>query len=254
MQRNLLVLFLAVALGSALHAAHVPGRQSQDVLEFAAAQQQFQQLMLAQPKTVEDIQKAREMYAERLLGLVEKYPKSPLAIDALTLIVEFDAGEANEGGMTFCKAVDILVRDHLKSNKLGQVCMALGSSAAPDAERLLRAIVDKNPSRDLQGAACYNLALCLKKQSEKVPPGDKPAEKPAKEAEDLFERVLKKHASVKSLQGKLGDLAKDELFAIRNLAIGKMAPDILGKDLDGKAFKLSDYRGKVVVLHFWSTY
>ncbi len=34
------------------------------------------------------------------------------------------------------------------------------------------------------------------------------------------------------------------------IAIGKMAPDIVGKDLDGQEFKLSDYRGKVVMLDF----
>jgi cytochrome oxidase Cu insertion factor (SCO1/SenC/PrrC family) len=33
--------------------------------------------------------------------------------------------------------------------------------------------------------------------------------------------------------------------------IGKVAPDIEGVDVDGKKFKLSDYRGKVVVLDFW---
>ena len=37
----------------------------------------------------------------------------------------------------------------------------------------------------------------------------------------------------------------------RDLEIGKVAPDIQGEDVDGKAFKLSDYRGKVVVLDFW---
>ena len=34
-------------------------------------------------------------------------------------------------------------------------------------------------------------------------------------------------------------------------AIGHEAPDIEGEDLDGNKFKLSDYRGKVVVLDFW---
>lgn len=38
------------------------------------------------------------------------------------------------------------------------------------------------------------------------------------------------------------------------LAIGKMAPDIVGEDIDGKAFKLSDYQGKVVVLDFWGNW
>jgi peroxiredoxin len=40
-------------------------------------------------------------------------------------------------------------------------------------------------------------------------------------------------------------------FAVRALSIGKTAPDVSGKDLDGNEFHLSDYRGKVVVLTFW---
>ena len=51
-----------------------------------------------------------------------------------------------------------------------------------------------------------------------------------------------------------GDLADGYLFEIRNLAIGKVAPDIEGEDLDGKKFKLSDYRGKVVVIDFWGNW
>lgn len=34
-------------------------------------------------------------------------------------------------------------------------------------------------------------------------------------------------------------------------AIGDIAPEIEGPDLDGETFRLSDYRGKVVVLDFW---
>ena len=31
----------------------------------------------------------------------------------------------------------------------------------------------------------------------------------------------------------------------------EVAPDIAGVDLDGVAFKLSDYKGEVVLLDFW---
>ena len=34
------------------------------------------------------------------------------------------------------------------------------------------------------------------------------------------------------------------------LSVGKTAPDIVGRDLDGRPFKLSDYRNKVVLLTF----
>ena len=35
------------------------------------------------------------------------------------------------------------------------------------------------------------------------------------------------------------------------LEVGQVAPDIVGADFEGVAFKLSDYRGQVVLLDFW---
>ena len=49
----------------------------------------------------------------------------------------------------------------------------------------------------------------------------------------------------------LGEYADRALFEIENLTVGKIAPDIEGEDLDGEPFKLSDYRGKIVMLDFW---
>jgi cytochrome oxidase Cu insertion factor (SCO1/SenC/PrrC family) len=37
-------------------------------------------------------------------------------------------------------------------------------------------------------------------------------------------------------------------------AVGHPAPDIEGKDVDGKPMNLRDFRGKVVLLDFWATY
>jgi hypothetical protein len=45
--------------------------------------------------------------------------------------------------------------------------------------------------------------------------------------------------------------AKEALFEVEQLAIGCQAPEIEGVDVEGVAFKLSDYRGKVVLLDFW---
>lgn len=59
---------------------------------------------------------------------------------------------------------------------------------------------------------------------------------------------------------KAAELTKDSRLASRargaingreKLAVGMAAPEIEGEDLDGVAFKLSDYRGKVVMLDFW---
>jgi thiol-disulfide isomerase/thioredoxin len=67
---------------------------------------------------------------------------------------------------------------------------------------------------------------------------------------------LSKNYADKEYEGGItfGDLAKSALFEIKNLSVGKIAPDIAGEDLDGAPFKLSDYRGKVVMLSFWATW
>jgi hypothetical protein len=38
------------------------------------------------------------------------------------------------------------------------------------------------------------------------------------------------------------------------LGVGTAAPEITGEDIDGVSFRLSDYRGKVVLLDFWGNW
>ena len=71
------------------------------------------------------------------------------------------------------------------------------------------------------------------------------------EIEMLLTKVKDDYGDVKTRRGTLGEMAENELFVIQHLSIGSTAPDIVGEDLDGEEFKLSDYRGKVVMLDFW---
>src|SRR5262249_39649419 len=150
------------------------------------------------------------------------------------------------------KALDLLVKDHIDSRKLATVCRTITNSGTNRVESLLRKILDKSPHKDVQGTACMSLAEYLKGKAELTKGSDQ--EKFNKEAEALFERVIRDFAEVKSLRRRLGESAKHELFEMRNLAIGKKAPEIAGEDIDGKKFGLSDYLGKVVVLDFWGNW
>ena len=47
-----------------------------------------------------------------------------------------------------------------------------------------------------------------------------------------------------------GDLARAMSFELNNIVPGKPAPEIEGTDADGKSFRLSDFKGKVVLLIF----
>ncbi|MEO2090267.1 MAG: TlpA disulfide reductase family protein [Gemmataceae bacterium] len=73
------------------------------------------------------------------------------------------------------------------------------------------------------------------------------------EAIKAFEELADKHGSEEVIKGlTCGEFARSSVFAIKNLTVGKVAPDIEGEDLDGVKFKLSDYKGKVVVVTFWA--
>jgi thiol-disulfide isomerase/thioredoxin len=140
----------------------------------------------------------------------------------------------------------------MKPERLIQLCQTLSRSGGTGGEALLRALLEKDARRDVQGMACLALAQALKNRADGMSEKEaKDAEKLRKESEDLFERAGDKFADVKYGRGKIGDTAKTELFELRHLSVGKEVPEIEGEDADGKKFKLSDYRGKVVLIDFW---
>jgi thiol-disulfide isomerase/thioredoxin len=98
----------------------------------------------------------------------------------------------------------------------------------------------------MQAQACLGLALLIREKAAGASPEQ--AARLTAEAEELFERVVSKYADVKAATEK----ARAELHEIRHLTIGKTMPNIKGKDSADREFKLSDCRGKVVVLTFWA--
>src|SRR5207248_10485836 len=102
----------------------------------------------------------------------------------------------------------------------------------------------KNPDKAARGQAALGIAWEAKRKFAAAEYRNQPdADKLADEAEKAFEVVLKDYADsprlIRDNSGTLGEVAKQELFELRNLRVGKVAPDIDGEDLDGAKFKLS---------------
>ncbi len=194
-----------------------------------------------------------EKYAGRMLKIAEGDPKDTAALDALVWIMQ-NAGYGAEAN----KAIDLLLKDHIDNPKIDSVCGNLAYSDSASAEKFLRTAMEKSPHRSVQGQAAYALGRFLQRRSQRhrglgFNPFAKQADPKtaAAEAEKLFEQVAEKYGDLPHYRGSLAKAAQGDLFEIRNLVIGKVAPDIEGEDIDGKTFKLSDYRGKVVVIDFW---
>ncbi len=143
----------------------------------------------------------------------------------------------------------------MKVDRLTQLCQTLSYSAGKGSDALLRSLLEKDARRDVQGVACLTLGKVLKQRADQLPATDKSSAALRAESEKLLERAQEKYGDVKmSYYGTVGSKAKAELFDLRNLSVGKVAPNVEGIDQDGQKFKLSDYRGKVVFLDFWSQY
>jgi hypothetical protein len=168
-------------------------------------------------------------YSKKMIALAEKDPKSASAADALLWAVRHSYYDQSVGP----KAIALLKEHHLESEKLGDACQMLAYNNAKENREFLVTVVEKSPHDKVKGGASLALGQMLA------------AENPT-EAEKHLNAVIEKYGS-KSQKER----AKGELFEMHNLAIGKTAPEIEGEDVDGKKFKLSDYRGKVVVIDFW---
>lgn len=113
---------------------------------------------------------------------------------------------------------------------------SIGYSGAVSA---LTRIERESPHRDVKASALASKCWLLA-----VSPGA--TEDTQKASLPLLKRLGREYAGTEA--AKRGDSL---LFAVENLGIGKVAPDFEVTDGAGKTFKLSDYRGKVVVLDFW---
>src|SRR5262249_38253022 len=183
-------------------------------------------------------------FAEKFLAFAAEAPKTPPAADAMLWILRYaDTFDGME------KVVDMVIKNQLHTPKLIPVL----SNLKPDVkggDRLLRAVGEKSTNVECKAVALLRLSENLQTQSEESENKEEAA-KLLKEAEMRAEELIKKYGPVN--RGEYAKKAQDILDDIKKLSPGKKAPDISGEDLDGQPLKLSDYKGRIVVLVFWNS-
>jgi hypothetical protein len=232
-------------------------------------------------------------FPSKFVELAAKHPEDPIALTALRQAVQavgstdsaaqitwetnradFPAGSTDgSAGRT----VALVLRHHVLSEKLGPVIDRMRYGYRMEYEKCLSTVLEKNRHRDVQALTCLALAQFLQDKLRMIRLAEDRPELAecyeivfgkdflpalqrlgqaglATRIESLFERAAKEYGDVKFRSGTVGERAKSELYDIRHLGVSKVAPDIVGKDQDGKQFKLSDHRGKVVLLYFWSEF
>ncbi|MGE0433047.1 MAG: TlpA family protein disulfide reductase [Planctomycetota bacterium] len=175
-----------------------------------------------------------------------RYPATEEALCATLWLLEQTWWEREAGTMNDSarKLADHIIATWPTSENLSWLVEYQFVFSADDRNRIFGWLLDHSPHRPVKAAALFGLAAVERR--------DRDADVRARGTARL-QRLIDEFADVKWRYSTFGAIAAATLHphAPADLAIGKPAPEIMGRAHDGTAMKLSDYRGKVVVLDFW---
>jgi thiol-disulfide isomerase/thioredoxin len=218
-------------------------------------------------KVRKENQKADLPAQERILSLIQKSAKDPTTIRGLVYLAQIE----NSNVQT--EAIELLRKYHLIHPETIRLTENIWHLYHKGIEPLMR---EQLQTKDFPEARrprlLFAYATHLKRKSEfpSVIDGNYPlieerygkelldefrkvdAGKLEREAIERFEEVQKCGTSEELLPGfTLRDKAKAAVYELTHLSVGKPVPEIVGEDLNGTEFRLSDSKGKVLLLSFW---
>jgi thiol-disulfide isomerase/thioredoxin len=239
----------------------------------ADADDAYRKAMAALPETAEGEKKAEELWKAHDKAQLERFqaayeiakadPKSDVGFAALEWALTIPRTYFTPVGKP---ALELATEHHAANPKVGKMVAWVGYYHRDDradsyaaAKAFVKAVAEKNPDRAARGQAvmcqAWDAGRAFAVAERKKSPD---AEKLAVAAEKAFEGVVKDYADCPRLmrdgQRTLGEEAKQELYELRYLRVGKTAPEMEGDAVEGAKFKLSDHRGKVVVVNFWASW
>ena len=195
-----------------------------------------------------------KLIVEDAIGLIRKMDAERQRVKTIGSLLEMQVkGEART---SLLKEIQT---NHKKSKELGPLLKSLAKVRTPtqEIEDVYRHIIKHNPNENVKAQttfALYQYLDGLKERTFGAKRGSYFASRSDNqidaEVDKLLDDCVEKYADVKNGKKTYGELAS-KILQVRNIKVGKIAPDIEGVDLDDVAFKLSDYRGKVVVIDFW---
>jgi thiol-disulfide isomerase/thioredoxin len=192
---------------------------------------------------------------KKAFDLARNNYKDASAMDALTFAMQTGSQKVKS------EAGAALVDNFADSPKLAEMLPMLAQGDG--AEGMLKKLMEKSSKPAVKGTAAYFLMTNEIESLDEPAEGKKPT---AKETADKIAAVKKKlsalvaqYGDIEVPEGRRGTssikkLAEKQAYFLDNLTIGAKLPDVESETLDGKKVKISDLRGKVVVLDIWATW
>ena len=252
----------ALLLGTLLSAS-VAVADEQGAKSLIAKFERETEAFLSQLKAAPDIAARRELWSQapnreefgKLLGReLDGGWRDPWLLDYAPILLEkapeysIRAIEGAPEATPLTLIRDSAERFHFENEKVGRLVLALTIDTGPTTRAFIEKVEREHPSKKVQGQAALALAFL----SRELGDGGEVARFKAQRLAWVRKAIIES-ANVEYNGVSVGDLANEFLFAITRLDKGMSAPELLGWNVSGDAMRLSDFRGKPVVLVFWHT-
>ena len=194
--------------------------------------------------------------AGKVLVVAEGDPKDQTGFDAAAFIVK-SAAPIGASGPEVEKAVAIIAEHHVTNAKIKDFLIP-AMRMGPAGEKLLKAVGEKATDKEAKGLALF-LRGYVKAQGLDEEEDEAKMALIVKDATALLEEAAKVAPDVVVGNSKttIAKMAATEIAGLKGalaLGVDKPAPEVESLLLDGKKVKLSDYKGKVVLLDIWATW
>jgi thiol-disulfide isomerase/thioredoxin len=186
-----------------------------------------------------------EPYAKQVMEVVQKNLEATGSAHGVnwlaTQATNFPEGQS---------ALKMLGTSHTKAEGIALAVKGLEYHPLEFAEPILKAVREQNPNESEKAAATYALGMQYFRRYEAATDA-KAAEEAKDKALEYFQEVSSKYAKTLIEGFPIADQAARTMFELANLSVGSECPEIEGADVEGAAFKLSDFRDKHVMIIFW---
>jgi S1-C subfamily serine protease/peroxiredoxin len=215
--------------------------------EYRLAVREYQ-LAMARAKSRQQAEQIRRSanpgpkYAARLYDIGDKNRRTVIAFQALWLVCQLD--DPTSGAPHLKKALKRLAEDHIGDKGLHHALQHICATPSEATVDFLRQVIQNSPHARNQGLASIYLANMLLAR-----------QKPDQHRDEVIttlERCKKEWGDLKIQTTTVGKIVNPLLDQVKHLFVGGTAMETSGQDIDGNEFRLSDYKGKVVLLDFFA--
>ncbi len=205
-------------------------------------------------ETMEGYRTTVEAFTPRFRDLAEQYWGTAGALDAqLWRMSYLSLGEDREAQqVSLAEMTEAVLARYARSPHLEKLAQLTSLYTEEQRARYFTDVQEHSPHANVRAAFIYAAArtadfelMCGGTDVDKAAMGDL--------RKKNLERLVVEYRDLPLRKTTYGASAEAMLSAYdpADLEIGKPAPEIVGTNVDGEEMRLSDFRGKVVVLDFW---